>query len=259
MPRIKQRANKRFSCYEAPSPRQSPTRLARRKMRMKGEAVDSPYPSPLMPTAREMYAERPRSGPRIRPRSAKPRLVSSCGSPVAEVKRNGYQAAAVATGALELEAMQVQLRSLKQELHSSASEYQQVSAHNARLKKQVATQQKQLETVLERAALMEAGMDPMIGAGSAARGLCDAPPRRNHHMVAEFRKELEKTVMVRWLKEKLTIVQATVAERDGQLQALNRSQRGLALAEMASAKEEFHAEVLRLRQELLRKDKLLRL
>ena len=68
--------------------------------------------------------------------------------------------------------------------------------------------------------------------------------------VRTVRSQHERSMIVRRLREQLDRLREDLADRDDEVARLARSQRGTALLEVEAAKEEYYAEVLRLRRQL---------
>ncbi|CAM9636326.1 unnamed protein product [Ectocarpus sp. 6 AP-2014] len=92
------------------------------------------------------------------------------------------------------------------------------------------------------------GLD-LTGNGSAKNGPSRGPPQRQL-AILEHRRELEKSLVVRRLREQLSRVTERLAHTEEELMRLKRSCQFTALAEMLTAGEEYVSEVERLRAKL---------
>ena len=72
--------------------------------------------------------------------------------------------------------------------------------------------------------------------------------------VARIRKEHERSLIVKRLREQIDGLRTAVNERDDLIASLRRSQRNSVILELEMAKEEYFAETLRLKNELRRHD-----
>ena len=83
--------------------------------------------------------------------------------------------------------------------------------------------------------------------------LLDPKFSKNSVAVAEMRREVEKTGLVRQLKQQVNVLRLQIAEKDNQFDELKNNIKASYLAEVVAEKEEYYSEVQRLRQLLKEK------
>ncbi|KAJ1448582.1 hypothetical protein M885DRAFT_623302 [Pelagophyceae sp. CCMP2097] len=128
---------------------------------------------------------------------------------------------------------------LKLRLNDMERRVVQAQADKARVEQDAAHKAKQIDALLRARRPRGDGDDESDGA-TAHHGDTTA--------VASVRRQHERSLIVRRLREQLDGVRADLADRDATVAALRSSQRGTALLEVEAAKEEYFAEVLRLRR-----------
>ena len=113
-----------------------------------------------------------------------------------------------------------ELRELKQANNALKSRDAKVSAANTRLERELSKLTRHVNALLEN------------------RG------DQNRSMVSDIRKENEKMLLVRRLREQIAALEETLSKKDRQIVQLRRQQNATAMMEMAAAKEEFFGEVV---------------
>ena len=129
---------------------------------------------------------------------------------------------------------------LKVKVNDLTSQLLSARARAARLDGQVVAQAKQIETLLASRGRADRGAASPEGARRAPETVAVRTVRSQH----------ERSMIVRRLREQLDRLREDLADRDDEVARLARSQRGTALLEVEAAKEEYYAEVLRLRRQL---------
>jgi len=189
--------------------------------------------------------------PRRRPQSAAGRLTSGsrkqpkAAPPAAAAHRHGNHRGAAAQrqfvavpsergNALKdaVEEMSHKLNALKQKNNALEERNSHYMTANARLERELQKLTRHVNQLLE------------------SRGDSDRVS------VSHIRKENEKSILVKRLREQISSLQEEVDTKEDELKALRRQHSSTSLMEMAVAKEEFYAEVQRLHKLCQEKDEL---
>ncbi|CAB1112084.1 unnamed protein product [Ectocarpus sp. CCAP 1310/34] len=145
-----------------------------------------------------------------------------------------------------------ELAQLRKEVEHWKAETENARAEANEARKRLEHQEENVAGVLHQSAEMlptyRYGLD-LTGNGSVKNGPSRGPPQRQL-AILEHRRELEKSLVVRRLREQLSRVTERLAHTEEELLRLKRSCQFTALAEMLTAGEEYVSEVERLRAKL---------
>ncbi|CAM9186587.1 unnamed protein product [Ectocarpus sp. 4 AP-2014] len=145
-----------------------------------------------------------------------------------------------------------ELAESRKEVEHWKAETENARAEVNEARKRLEDQEENVASVLYQSAEMlptyRYGLD-LTGNGSTKNGPSRSPPQRQL-AILEHRRELEKSLVVRRLREQLSRVTERLAHTEEELMCLKRSCQFTALAEMLTAGEEYVSEVERLRAKL---------
>ncbi|CAM9266153.1 unnamed protein product [Ectocarpus sp. 12 AP-2014] len=145
-----------------------------------------------------------------------------------------------------------ELAELRKEVEHWKAETENARAEANEARKRLEDQEENMAGVLHQSAEMlpayRYGLG-LTGNGSAKNGPSRGPPQRQL-AILEHRRELEKSLVVRRLREQLSRVTERLGHTEEELMRLKRSCQFTALAEMLTAGEEYLSEVERLRAKL---------
>ena len=125
------------------------------------------------------------------------------------------------------------LHEAKRRIKSLEGELSQQKAENQRMALELAKQQKRLEKVVQ-------------GAGNNHH-MNNNNNGRNNHVMMEVFKEVEKSSLVRHLKQELTTIRDLFVEKENELEMINKTNKGVYIMELKSENGECLNEIARQR------------